>query len=144
MAEPLADLELTYLSTDDGTSTSDDPYTGLDQFGRVDEQLWYNTTTSTAVYDVQYIRDDDGNVQFEIDNVNSAQGAYLTYDSLGQVTGYEQGDVVYLGPDYGISGTPSVTESLTYDSLGNHLVDSTTTTGTVTSGFNYDNQITSI
>ena len=146
MAEPQADLELTYLTTDDGTSTSDDQYTGLDQFGRVDEQLWYNTTTSTAVYDVQYIRDDDGNVLFAIDTLHSSMGGLYEYDSLGQVTEYEQGDVVYLGPDYGISGSVVESESLTYDSLGNHLVDSTTTTGTttITSTFNYDNQIASI
>ena len=146
MDEPLADLELTYLSTDDGTSTSDDQYTGLDQFGRVDEQLWYNTSTSTAVYDVQYIRDDDGNVLFAIDTLHSSMGGLYEYDNLGQVTEYEQGNVVYLGPDYGISGSVVESETFTYDSLGNDLINSTTTTGTVTitSGFNYDNQITSI
>ena len=146
MAEPQSDIELTYLTVDSGTSSSDDGYTSLDQFGRVDEQLWYNTSTSTAVYDVQYIRDDDGNVRFSIDTLHSSMGGLYEYDSLGQVTEYEQGDVVYLGPDYGISGSVVESETFTYDSLGNDLVNSTTTTGTVTidSGFNYDNQITSI
>ena len=146
MTEPQANLELTYLTTDDATSTSDDQYTGLDQFGRVDEQLWYNTTTSTAVYDVQYIRDDDGNVLFAIDTLNSSMGGLYEYDNLGQVIEYEQGDVVYLGPDYGISGSVVESETFTYDSMGNDLVNSTTTTGTttITSIFNYDNQIASI
>ena len=146
MDEPEADIELTYLSVDDETGSAGDEYTGLDQFGRVDEQLWYNTSTSTAVYDVQYIRDDDGNVLFAIDTLNSSMGGLFEYDNLGQVTEYEQGDVVYLGPDYGISGSVVESENFTYDSLGNDLVNSTTTTGTttITSTFNFDNQITSI
>ena len=146
MAEPQADLELTYLSTDDSTGDAGDECTGLDRFGRVIEQNWYNTSTDTSVYDDQYILDDDGNVIFKVDTIDSSMGEYFTYDGLNQVTGYERGDVVYLGPDYGVSGTPSVTESFTYDSLGNDLVDSTTTTGTITitSAFNYVNQITSI
>ena len=146
MAEPQADLELTYLSTDDSTGDAGDECTGLDRFGRVIEQNWYNTSTDTSVYDDQYILDDDGNVIFKVDTIDSSMGEYFTYDGLNQVTGYERGDVVYLGPDYGVSGTPSVTESFTYDSLGNDLVDSTTTTSTttLTSAFNYDNQITSI
>ena len=95
---------------------------------------------------MQYVRDDDGNVLFAIDTLNSSMGGLYEYDNLGQVTEYEQGDVVYLGPDYGISGSVVESESFTYDSLGNDLVDSTTTTGTVTitSAFNYDNQIASI
>ena len=91
MVEPEADLELTYLTTDDGTGAAGDEYTGLDQFGRVIEQNWYNTSTDTSMVDIQYGYDDDGNVLYQNNTLESTQSELFTYDGLGQLTSYEQG-----------------------------------------------------
>ena len=140
MDHPETDINLTYISTDDGTGVAGDQYVGLDQFGRVVQQNWYDTATSSSVYNEQYGYDEDGNVIWEIDGVNANFGALYTYDNLGQLTNFEQGDAVDEDPGVGISGSPTINETWTYDALGNHLEDSTGLTST----FNYDNQITSV
>ncbi len=144
MDHPETDINLTYIGS--GTGAAGDQYTGLDQFGRVVEQNWYDTSTDTSVVDLKYGYDNDSNVVWMMDGVHSASGALYNYDNLGQLTGYMTGDVISSGGGIGISGTVYESETWTYDPLGNHLEDSTTTSGTTTvdSTFNADNQITSM
>jgi len=72
------------------------------------------------------------------------QSELFTYDGLGQITSYKQGTLSDGNTEI---TSPSISETWTYDPLGNHTSDDTTTTsGTtdVTSTFNYQNQITSM
>ena len=142
MDHPETGVNLTYISQDDTTGDAGDQYTGLDRFGRVVEQNWYDpTSTSSSVFDVQYGYDDDGNVLYRQDNVNSAMSELYGYDNLGQLTSFERGTL--NDGDTAISGTPSVDETWTYDPLGNrtsNTVGLTTTTETA----NLQNEITSV
>jgi RHS repeat-associated protein len=145
MDHPEDGIDLTYISQTGGTGSAGDQYTGLDQFGRAIEQNWYDPSTGSSVVDLKYGYDNDENVQYEDNVLQPSQSELFTYDGLGQVTSYEQGTL--NSTDTAISGTPSIDETWTYDPLGNHTSDSTTTssgTTTVTSEFNFDNQITSI
>ena len=45
MDHPETGVNLTYISQDDTTGDAGDQYTGLDRFGRVVEQNWYDTGT---------------------------------------------------------------------------------------------------
>ena len=45
---PETGVNLTYISQDDETGDAGDQYTGLDRFGRVVDQNWYNTGTSSS------------------------------------------------------------------------------------------------
>jgi RHS repeat-associated protein len=141
MDHPESGVNLTYISTSSGTGSAGDQYTGLDEFGRVIEQNWYDPTTSSSVVDLQYGYDKDGNVLYRQDNVNSAMSELYGYDNLGQLTSFERGTL--NSTDTAITGTPSVSESWGYDALGNHLTDTTNGT-TVTSTFNADYQITAM
>ena len=90
---------------------------------------------------MQYGYDDDGNVLYRQDNVNSAMSELYGYDNLGQLTSFERGTL--NDGDTAISGTPSVDETWTYDPLGNRTTNTvglTTTTETA----NLQNEITSV
>jgi YD repeat-containing protein len=82
MDHPETDIDLTYISQDDETGSAGDQYTGLDQFGRVIEQNWYDTETSSSVFDVQYGYDNDGNVLYEKNVLESSQSELFTYDVI--------------------------------------------------------------
>ena len=105
-----------------------DEYAGLDRFGRVVEQLWVNTSTSTTLDDFQYSYDVLGN-RTAIDNgVNSSFSQSLSYDALSQLTGFTQG---------------THTQDFNYDAVGN--ATAVTTDGTEQDRTaNAQNQITSI
>ena len=141
MDHPETGVNLTYISQDETTGDAGDQYTGLDRFGRVVEQNWYDPTTTSSVFDVQYGYDADGNVLFRLDNVNTAMSELYGYDNLGQLTSFERGTL--NSGHTAITGTPSVNETWTYDPLGNRTTDtvgSTTTTETA----NLQNEITSV
>src|SRR5713226_1736390 len=69
---PQTNVNLTYISQTGGTGDAGDQYTGLDRFGRVVEVNWYNTSTSSSTDDFQYGYDQDGNVLYKKNIVNSA------------------------------------------------------------------------
>jgi RHS repeat-associated protein len=105
------------------------------------EQNWYDPTTSSSVVDLTYSYDDDGNVLYRNDAVNTAFGELPPYDGLGQITSFERGTL--NSGHTAITGTPSVDETWTYDPLGNHTSDTVGST-TTTENANYQNEITSI
>jgi hypothetical protein len=142
MDHPETDIDLTYISTHDETGSAGDQYVGLDQFGRVVDQNWYDTATDSSVANIAYGYDNDGNVLYADNLVNSTMSELYTYDDLGQLTSFERGT---LSDDNTEIASPSESETWTYDSMGNHEVDSTTvgeTTTNIYSTFNYENQIT--
>ncbi|MGH9205538.1 MAG: hypothetical protein ACRD1G_03105, partial [Acidimicrobiales bacterium] len=69
---PLTNINQTFISQTGGTGDAGDKYTGLDRFGRVAEQNWYNTSTSSSTDDFQYGYDRDSNVLWKLNNVNTA------------------------------------------------------------------------
>jgi RHS repeat-associated protein len=125
---PQAGVDLTYISPTGGTGDAGDPYTGLDRFGRVVEQLWLNKNTGAATDDFQYSYDRDGNVLTKNNLVNSAFSEQYGYDDLNQLTTFTRG---------------TQTESWSLDALANWT--SVTTNGTMqTRTANAQNQYTSV
>ena len=105
-----------------------DEYAGLDRFGRVIEQKWVNTSTSTVLDDFQYSYDVLGNRTAINNGVDSSFNQAFTYDDLSQLTGFTQG---------------THTQDFNYDAVGN--ATSVTTDGTAQDRTaNAQNQITSI
>jgi RHS repeat-associated protein len=117
-------IELTYVKQS-GESNGDggDQYTGLDRFGRVVDQRWINTSTSTATDRFQYGYDQDGNVLYKNNLVNSsfselyhANGSSNGYDNLNQLTNFARGT---LNSGNDTISSPSATNSWSMDPLGN-------------------------
>ncbi len=145
--DPQPGIELTYVKQS-GESNGDagDQYTGLDRFGQVVDQRWINTSTSTATDRFQYGYDQDGNVLYKNNLVNSSfselyhsNGASNGYDGLNQLVAFARGTLSDTNSD-GIPDTissPSASESWTTDGQGNF----TNAAGT-TEANNKQNEIT--
>jgi YD repeat-containing protein len=129
MDDPQPGIELTYVKqTGESNGDAGDQYTGLSRFGRVVDQRWINTGTSTATDRFQYGYDQDGNVLYKNNLVNSsfnelyhANGASNGYDNLNQLTNFARGTLSDTNSD-GIPDTissPSTTNSWSTDALGN-------------------------
>jgi YD repeat-containing protein len=135
---PAIGINLTYISPTGGTG---DPYTGLDRFGRVVDQLWFDTNVNAPTDWFRCGYDADGNVTYRDNLLNAAFGEMYGYDGLNQVTGFARGTL--NGTKDGIAGTPAHTQTWALDALGNWLgvtTDGTTQTRTA----NQLNQITGI
>jgi RHS repeat-associated protein len=131
-------IELTYLST--STGDAGDNVTGLDRFGRVDDQNWINSS-STSVDEFQYGYDADSNVLFKSNTVLTSHSELYGYDGLNRLTSFERGTL--NGTKDGITGTPSESESWDLDALGNW--NSSTVNGTTTDRTNNaQNQVTEL
>ena len=88
---PQNGVNLTYISQTGSTGDAGDQYTGLDRFGRVVDQNWYDTTTSSSTDDFQYGYDEDGNVLYQQNAVDAAFSQLFTYDGLNQLASCQQG-----------------------------------------------------
>ena len=91
--------------------------TSLNSLGEVAQMNYVNTITSASTDDFQYGYDDDGNVLYEDNTVDPSLSELFTYDNLDRLTSYEQGTLNVT--DTGIVGTPTASQSWTYDALGN-------------------------
>jgi YD repeat-containing protein len=138
---PESGVNQTFISQTNSTGDAGDQYTGLDRFGRVVEQNWYDPTTSSSVSDEQYGYDRDSNVLYRNDTVNAAISELYGYDNLGQLTSFERGTL--NSGHTAITGTPSVNESWAYDPLGNRT-SNTVGGSTTTESANAQNEITSV
>jgi RHS repeat-associated protein len=126
IADPQPGIELTYVQqTGDAYANTDggDQYTGLDRFGRIIDQFWLNTNTSTATDRLQYGYDSDGNVLYKNNLVNSsfselyhANGSSNGYDNLNQLTNFARGT---LNSTNDTISSPSTTNSWSMDAAGN-------------------------
>ncbi len=105
-----------------------DQYVGLDQFGRVVNQKWVNSS-GTSVDNYTYTYDANGNVTSKTNVLNSAYSETYTYDNLNRLTSTTRNGSAY--------------QSWNLDSQGNW--SSYTSSGTTqTETTNSQNQITSI
>jgi YD repeat-containing protein len=141
---PQNNVNLTYIEqgTDPNANhDGGDQYTGLDRFGRVIDQNWFNATTSTSTDRFQYGYDQDSDVLYRQNLVNSAMSELYTYDNLNQLTSFQRGTL--NSTKNGISGSPSRSQIWTPDALGNFT--SLTTNGTAqTRTANQQNEYTAI
>jgi RHS repeat-associated protein len=114
---------------------------GLDRFGRVVDDLWTNTSTSTTTDEFQMGYDLLGNVLYRQNTVNTAFGELYSYDALNQLASFQRGTL--NSTDTGIVGTASASQNFSTDAVGNFT--SVTTNGTAqTRTTNAQNQYTSI
>ena len=125
---PQNNVNLTYISQTGGTGDAGDQYTGLDRFGRVVDQNWYNAATHSSTDEFRYGYDRDGNVLSRQNVVDAIFSETYGYDNLNQLTSFTRG---------------LHTQSWTPDALGNFT--SVTTDGTTqTRTANQQNEITLI
>jgi YD repeat-containing protein len=135
-------IELTYVKqSGENNGDGGDQYTGLDRFGRVADQRWLNTNTSTATDRFQYGYDQDGNPLYRSNLVNTAfselyhaNGAGNGYDNLNQLTNFARGTL--NGSNDTIS-SPSASNSWATDAAGNF-----TSIGSTSETNNKQNQAT--
>jgi RHS repeat-associated protein len=141
---PQNNVNLTYVfQTGDGNANHDggDQYTGLDRFGRVIDQNWLNTSTSTSTDRFQYGYDRNSNVLYKQNLVDTALSDLYAYDNLDQLTSFQRGTL--NSTKTGLTGSASRSQSWSPDALGNFT--SVTTNGTAqTRTANQQNEITSI
>jgi len=125
---PQTNVNQTLISQTGGTGDAGDQYVGLDRFGRVVDDLWTNTSTTTTTDEFKYALDLVGNRTAITNVVNSSFNQSFTYDNLDQLLTFTQG---------------THTQNFGYDAVGN--ATSVTTDGTTqTRSANAQNQYTSI
>jgi RHS repeat-associated protein len=145
-SHPEPGINLTYISPTGAIGDAGDPYTGLDRFGRVVDQLWLDTATGQATDEFTYGYDRDGNPLYRDNLVNPAFGELYQangagYDNFNQLTDFGRGTL--NATHDGFIGPPSRTQDWSLDSLGNWT--SVTSDGTTQSrDHNAQNQITDI
>src|SRR5262249_25838487 len=105
------------------TGDAGDQYVGLDRFGRVVDQNWYNTATSTSTDDFQYGYDRDGNVLYKENVVATNFSEVYQLNGLQELTNFERGTL--NSTKDGISGTASRTQNWDLDGLGNFNSETT-------------------
>ena len=121
-------VNLTYVIPG-GNPDGGDQYTGLDRFGRIVEQQWLNTATGTAMDDILYSYDRDGNVLTRNNLAFGSDNEQYSYDGLNRLTAFTRGT--------------ATAESWNLDAAGNW--SSVTTNGsTQTRTSNLQNQITAL
>jgi RHS repeat-associated protein len=110
---------------------------GIRRFGRVVDQNWLNTSTSSSTDDFQYGYDRDSNVLYMSNTVSSANSELYGYNSLNELTSFKRGTLNSGKTD--MTGTPTVNKTWGLDGAGNWLSN-----GTELRSANKLNQITSI
>jgi RHS repeat-associated protein len=137
-SHPQPAVDQTYVGT---PGDAGDQYAGLDRFGRVVDQLWKNTSTSTTTDENLYGYDLLGNRLYRDNTVNTGFGELYTYDALNQLATFQRGTL--NSGKTGITGTVARSQNFTTDGVGNFT--NVTTNGTAqTRTANAQNQITSI
>src|SRR5206468_11520825 len=98
-SHPQPGVDLTYVKqTGESNGDAGDQYTGLDRFGRVVDQRWINTSTSTATDRFQYGYSRDSERLYRQNAVNAAfselyhaNGSANGYDGLGRLQAFARG-----------------------------------------------------
>ena len=126
---PQTGINLTLVGSSGSIGSGGDQYVGLDQFGRIVDQNWVNTSTGQSVDNFTYSYDANSNVTAENNLLDAAYSQTFTYDPLNRLGSSTLGGAAY--------------QSWTLDSQGNwnsHTIYGNTQTQTA----NAQNQITSI
>ncbi len=143
-AHPQPNVDLTYIGT--GTGDGGDQYTGLDRFGRVVEQKWWNNTTASSTDDFKYGYDRNSNVLWRTNEINHnfdelyhANGSGNGYDNLNQLTSFARGT---LNAGHDTISSPSHSINYTLDAEGNFSSTQTDGGSSVSNSFNKQNEET--
>ena len=114
-------VELTYLLQGSETpGTAGDKYTGLDRFGRVQDQRWLKTSDGTPRERVQYGYDPASNRVWRKNLVASGgQDEFYTYDGLYQLATLDRGTLNSNRTGVVTSPAPPWQEEFNYDPTGN-------------------------
>ena len=88
---PQNNVNLMYINQHGQTGDAGDQYTGLDRFGRVVDQNWYDATTGASTDDFQYGYDRDNNAQNKQNALDAIFSELYQYDSLNQLTSLQRG-----------------------------------------------------
>ena len=143
-------VDLTYISQTGGTGDAGDKYTGLDRFGRVVDQLWLSSSTTTDRFKYGYDRDNnrlyrDNVVNPAFGELYHANGASSGYDNLNQLTNFSRGTLSasISGGTLDTITTPSRSQGWTLDVMGN-FTSQTTGTTSVTRTHNMQNEVTGV
>ena len=150
-AHPQPGVDLTYIKqTGESNGDAGDQYTGLDRFGRVVDQRWIVASTGVATDRFQYGYDQNSNVMFRNNLVNTsfgelyhASGAGNGYDGLNQLTAFSRGVLSQSGTMLDTISSPSHSQSYAMDAQGN-FTNVTTDGSSQNRTQNQQNQITSI
>ena len=138
---PQTGVNQTFISQNGSTGDGGDQYVGLDRFGRVVSDNWYDTASDSSTEDYQYGYDADADVLWRNDTANSAYGELYTYDSANRLTSFARGTL--NSTETGLVGSATYSENWSLDALGNW--SSVTTNGNnQTETANAQNEITSI
>ena len=138
---PESGVNLTYISQTSSTGDAGDKYVGLDRFGRVVDQNWYDTATSSSVDEYKYGYNADSDVLYRENVVDAAMSELYGYDGLNQLTSFQRGTL--NSTNTAISGTASATQSWGPGRARNFT--SVTTNGTtVDNTANQQNEYTAI
>jgi RHS repeat-associated protein len=97
-----------------GTGTS---YTGLDRFGRVIDQKWYDYGSSADVDRYKYGYDRVSNRTYRENTITSNKDEFYTYDGIHRVKNFDRGNL--NGTYNGMTGTVVKEQDWTLDPLGN-------------------------
>ena len=94
---PQTGINLALVGANGSIGSGGDQYVGLDQFGRVVNQNWVNTTgtANTTVDGYTYTYDSNGNVLLKSNVLDSAYNETYTYDSLNRLTSVTRGGASY-------------------------------------------------
>jgi RHS repeat-associated protein len=145
-AHPQPNVDLTYIGT--GTGDGGDQYTGLDRFGRVVEQNWYNNTTASSTDDFKYGYDRNGNVLWRTNEINHnfdelyhANGSTNGYDNLNQLQAFARGT---LNAGHDTISAPSHSINYTLDAEGNFSSTQTDGGSSVSRTHNKQNEVTGV
>ena len=158
---PEPNVNLTYIQQTGQTNTltdGGDIYTGLDRFGRVIDQNWWNPSTISSTDRFQYGFDRASEVLYKNNLVAPAQSELYhasstasgdnntAYDLVGRLTGFARGTLSASGNNGSVMDTvasSSRSQSWSLDALGN-WTGQTTNGSTTTRGFNAQNETTSV
>jgi len=160
-SHPESGVNLTYIQQTGDThyiSDGGDQYVGLDRFGRVIDQNWWNPTTQTSTDRFQYGYDRDGEVLYSNNLVNSAQSelyranstqsgdSNTAYDPLNRQVAFARGTLSssgHNGSQLDTIASSSRSQSWSLDALGNW--SSVTTNGSATTRtFNAQDQTATV
>ncbi len=158
---PEPNVNLTYIQQtgqSNPLTNGGDIYTGLDRFGRVIDQNWWNASSSTSTDRFQYGYDHASQVLYKNNLVaptqselyhasSTASGDNNTaYDLVGRLTGFARGTLSASGNNGSVLDTVASStrsQSWSLDALGNWS-SQTTNGSTTTRGFNAQNETTSV
>ena len=150
-SHPENGVALTYINS---AASTGNRYAGLDQFGRVIDQNWVNSSTGVSTDRFQYGYDLDGNVLYKNNVVTPANSelyrpkgavsgdANSGYDPLGRLTNFARGTLTASTYNNGqFDGVNGLTQIPAYglDAFGN-MTSNATGGSTITRTFNAQNQ----